>query len=1674
MEEQPKLPSLSELPEAAATQVDALGPRVARWFRALWRRVENTVFGLVLFILALYFTLQSAWVQNWLIQKVSSHLSAELHTTVTVGRVDLHLFDRVALERVYIADQSGDTLLYAGELTAGLADNILSVLNRKLVFNEITLKNATVYLRQPEGSYDNNAQFLLDYFGGQSGGPKKPKQPFGVQIQRLKLLNVLFVQDDRAHGAQLRCLVPSLSARVNRFDAPAKIVDIESLHISGLQLEYADIPYQKLAPRAPVTPPAPVDTTQTKREKRVYHFNVHHLNLDQCDVRYDYLRRAEPKPIVAGVLNPDHIAVRGLSLQADSLKGDENLHFALRLSHFAAQERSGLTIQHAESDRMIVTDSVTQLYGMRLETTHSQLGDTILLRYNERDDDGKRLGYKSFRKFNNRVAMDLRLAEGSQIGLADLRHFDNALAENKYLKQNEGLVADIKGRIKGKVNDLTGDDVEIRIGTGFVLDASFRLDNIAKSGPERVADVKIEQLSTNITTLKGLVPGFKPPAVFERLGNVQFKGRYNLFFGTDHIVEGAIKTSIGYGKMNMDLKKAPGEEATYNGKLAMNQFDLGRWSGNKDLGLTSFQVKIKDGRGLSLSTVEAKLEGSIDTFSYKGYRYKAIIMDGQFSQSLFDGKMAIHDPSLDFVFDGTINLRDSIPKYNFGLKLDKLDLGRLRLANEDLVVSGIIDTVQLTGRNLEELFGFARLRNFKIVQEMETQTIAHRIDSVRFDSRITNGTMRRFSIQSDIMNAAVEGFFNFDRSPRNLLRILSRNHPELALKLGLPPDDSVAVKDIYRFGLFINNTHDLTKLVDKQLDTLRNISIGGSVNGPVGQTEAHIKVPYLRYGSVQLRDIRANWLGKRDMANFNVKLPQTRLSSRITMMATTFTGIALRDQIQFSLNSKDTVSLVQGVDFNGVLTFPDSVAQIKFNTSKFDLFNQSWGLGETNYIRFGQGRIETNAFELFNDEDQRIALTSINEGKGLNLSFTNFDLDFLNKIVPARGIKYRASLETFEVDIQDVFAVKNTKVYIATDTVFLNNTPYGRIDGSFDWPSLDEPLEWGISAHDDSLNLSFKGAWQVAGKETRPTTNGMGDLQPGGLNSQITGYNFPMNIIQQFVPGISKVDGRFDINSTFGGKIAGKNTAVGLNGLAQIKQGEFQIDYLKSMYYVKDQPVRLTNYLIRVDSGLVRDRAGHLAMVNGGLTHDFFRKWQIDCKVWSLGNDFMVLKTTKADNPLYYGTGVGKFSAQFSGTFSRTDIRVDAVAYRGSRLFIPLTDDAEIKDVSFIKYKPKPDASGKVAVTDPKIKQGPRRFSVSDIKGLNFEMNLTLTDQAMIEMIFDEAAGDILSGWGVGDIQLIINRDGDFKMYGRYEVKRGEYLFTLLNFVNKPFAVASGGTIHWYGDPYGAQINLDAIYDESTPIYNLLRDELNTTANETLTREATRPSTARVVMHMTKDLFKPEIAFDFEFPNLSPQLKSYADNKLRLLKQDPNEVSRQVFGLIVFGTFLPPDEFAPQSVGVAFSTITQLVSTQLSNYLTGLASEWFGGTVSSINFDLAYNQYDNIGSISNLGTGREVQLRMSSGFVDDRITINIGTQFGSQSYLQAQNSNTFSEDIVVEIQPLENRQWRVEAYQRGEPDLVTGGGGYRFRYGLGLSFSKDFNNFDDLRRGVGDFFKKKG
>jgi hypothetical protein len=929
----------------------------------------------------------------------------------------------------------------------------------------------------------------------------------------------------------------------------------------------------------------------------------------------------------------------------------------------------------------------------------------------------------------------------------------------------------------------------------------------------------------------------------------------------------------------------------------------------------------------------------------------------------------------------------------------------------------------------------------------------HQIDSIQLTSSIDldNSLENRFVVHSDIADASFEGRFKLTNVLDNVIKLLQYYHPAFAHQLGGAPVDSIRFNDRYTMQVQIKDSKSLTRLLSEDLDTLRNINAVLRMDASKGIINARVDVPHIHYKNIDLKQIAAKVAMDQSNGQYDLSIPLANVSESTQLPPINLNGWVDRQQMGIKLLSRDTsknASFVKGLNLDGVLSVADSLWQIRFNASHLALFNESWLINEDNFVRFGKGFFATKDFEFFNG-NQRILLDSLNKGRGLAFSLTNFNLDFLNKVVDDESFKCRGKLYDFDFSVQDVFNMKGFSSFITSDTVFINDVPYGSITGNVDMENLTSPLTWKVFLNDNEHKLRLAGAFLPSGTEA-VTVNDVGvTVKPGEFQTQVNAVHFPMSILEVFIHDISKVAGNVDVDARLGGKF----DKIGMNGYAKIGDGQFQIDYLKSMFHIHNQRVDLSDTKIWADGDTVFDASNkNMALLKGGIRHDHLRKLSLDLLIESIGNNFMIINTLREDNPLYYGQGIGYFKAKFTGTFNQTNILVDAVTGAESRLFIPLGANSDVNDVTFIKFRDKnaPDSS------QSKVKG----FDFTEIKGLNFEMNLSITQDAETQLIFDERTGDIIKGRGDGDIKLLINREGDFKMYGTYQIKHGEYLFTMLNFVKKPFTVADGGTINWSGDPYSAVINLNATYEETTPIYNLIRDDIQLTGNNG--DDAQKGTKAIVTMHMKGDLLKPIITFDLDFPNVTGQTKTLVDNKLRLLRQDPNELNRQVFGLVVVGAFLPSNsnQFLQSSDYLAsgLNTLTQVLSNQFSNYLTGLVSEAFGGKISSIDVNIVFNEYQN--SILNGPdyTGRELQLRLSSGLANDRIKVQVGSQFnvGNQPTASLVPQDGFlGEDVTVEIMITPNRQWLVKVYQRLEPDVVAGP--KRLKYGVGLSFRKEFD-----------------
>jgi hypothetical protein len=333
----------------------------------------------------------------------------------------------------------------------------------------------------------------------------------------------------------------------------------------------------------------------------------------------------------------------------------------------------------------------------------------------------------------------------------------------------------------------------------------------------------------------------------------------------------------------------------------------------------------------------------------------------------------------------------------------------------------------------------------------------------------------------------------------------------------------------------------------------------------------------------------------------------------------------------------------------------------------------------------------------------------------------------------------------------------------------------------------------------------------------------------------------------------------------------------------------------------------------------------------GYVFHNGFDNFTLNLTLWELKN-FHVLNTGKVDNNLYYGQGYVTGKASFTGPFDNMDIRISAKTAPGTSIAIPIREGDAYALPNYIHFK-----TAKKRVVKKK-EDFPIRSLVMDIEA---------TNDAKIDIIFDELMNERISGNGYGKIRFEMNKSADFYMFGTYYVSSGDYLFTAFDIYNKPFSIRPGGTITWHGDPLDAKLNLVAYTEVTADPKNLLT-AVKTSA--TTTEDAiTQPITAQSELYIKGNLFSPEISFGLNFPRVQleyPNANVTLMPVIARIKADKEETARQVFSLLLMQQFLVPT-FAEGESGIdnagttALSAAgTDLLSAQMSNWLNKIDPNW--------------------------------------------------------------------------------------------------------------------------------------
>ncbi len=1588
--------------------------------------------------LALYFLLQIEFVQNVALKTTTRYVSKELKTTVNFDHISFDFFDKLVLENFYAEDFHGDTLLYSEALTINLNTNIFKLLRKELKIDDLTLSGATFYMRRYPNERKDDFMQLLDKLGENSNKKredntiKKAGKPFFLDVDALYLRDVAFIQDDSVGGEELRIHLARGDIFIDSLNLAERIVVANKIRLSQPYVTLINFPKH----------PLPVDTTATlppktdiaisvPNDSKKWSVNMVDFGLNDGTFIHHNYRSAPIKTTRDDQIDYNHLNVYDINILAADFTIQDWI-FKGESKQLSLKEGSGFILDNLSATEATVSPKKIELFGMSLITPYSNLGDTLVMKFKK---------YPDFIDYVNKVTMDGQFDE-AYVAVRDIMAFAPELEGNTFFAQNKNEVIYIDGNLRGRVNNLKGRNLNLRIGQRVRLKGNFNSRNLTQTD-EAFLSLKLAHLYTNMNTLRQLIPNFNPPENFDKLGRLSFTGRFDGFFN-DFVTDGTLQTNLGIAAMDMKLNSKQGRaQAEYSGQLSLTDFDLARWTDNPNFGLVTVSSSVYDGVGLTQNTASAKLKASIDYFAFKGYDYKNLNIEGDINKNLFIGDFGIHDDNIDFLFDGTINFEENVPVFDFKADINRVDLKQLNLLQEDFILAGDID-LKIRGNNINDLLGRATLYEFTLIKDKKE---TYQIDSLKFSSAITSGRKKAWRANSELFKASLVGDFKVTTIGEALLQQFEKNFTGYANRFGIHSKRDTTVKaNEFDFKLELFDTKNFTYLLDKNLDTLKDVHLNTYFDLAKDTLFLDLEMPQFQFGNFNSQQVKLVTGSGQKEGKVDFSIKDSKIGN-LKFDYVSFLSYIENDSATFNLNAADLSHELDKLNLEGKFALAGEQFNIALLPTNLVILNKVWTIEPDNYLQIGKDFIQTQNFQI-SEGNQKVAINSLLD-KGLALEVNGFNASYIDTLWDFDALDFEGQYR-LDLKIEDLFALENLQLDLIADTFNINWDNYGELALTATAPNIKSPIDVRLTTKNGNRQMALVGFYNPPSIDNQSQTLAS---SPNYLDLKIDINKYPLHLAEYFVrSGISGTYGNIDAILKLNGLLSDPN----LDGNLRVYDGGTLLEYTNTLYTIKDEQIKMNNdWLLDASGGTIFDEAGNAARIEGGISHQFFNKLALDCRVKS--DHFTVINTTKADNEVYYGKGIGKGDIYFSGNFDQTNIDIKATTARGTRVSIPVSSESTVEKASFIRFEKEDTAQITQIALEPS--------SSNEITGINLQIELEMTDAAEVLLIFDEQAGDIMKGTGNGNIKLDMNRSGDITMYGNYEIEQGEYLFTLLNVVNKPFLVKRGGTINWTGDPYNAIINIGAEYKAlSTSPYNFILEYLN---DEETKIEARKSTAVDLTMGLTGQLLKPNISFSLDFPNLTGEIKNYTDNKVRSVELDQNELNTQVLGLILFGGFLPSNQgtlLAGRQSQLAINTLSELLSNQLSIYLTELFAQGLSDNNFLVveDFDVNYNQYDatTIDNPNDLATGHEFSINPKFR-VKDRWVVNIAgkANLGGGNVVNNNSDALVTGDFIIEYELTQDRRLKVRGYYKNEPEIF---GGRRNNAGVGLSFRKEFNNFDEL------------
>ncbi len=1555
-------------------------------------------------ILVLWILIQTSFFQTFIIHRVASRLSKDLHTTVSIKKINLELFDRMDMQDLLVLDHQKDTLLFAGDAKVRITDWFF--FRKNITLNYIGLTDGFINLHRSDSVW--NYQFLVDYFSGPSNKKTDTSaSTINLNLKVVNFKNIRIWQRDEWRGEDILISDDLLNIHADEFDLNKNVIRISEIQLDKPSFTLYDYTGKRPRDTSSTSATPDIQPKGLQWNPAGLKLSVNKLTINNGLVAVE---REGYSPPVMNEFDENHIIFSSINGTFKKINlTDDTLKSVISIS---GKDRGGFVVKKIAADFKF-TPEMMEFKNLDIITNKSHLQDYYAMHFKNFNDD--------MQDFIHAVTVDGHFKD-TRVSSDDLAYF---APDTKTWNTDFTL----SGTAHGKIDNLTAHDMVITAGADNYLsgDVSLRgLPDINKT----FIDLRTNELRTNYTELSKLIPALKDITNpnLSAFGAINFSGSYTGYIN-DFVTYGTLTTDIGKLKTDLHLTIPDKGRAIYEGNVSTTNFQLGKFIQNSNIGNIVFNGKI-NGKGFNANDVDINVNGNISKVQYNGYEYTNIIAHGEFRNKLFTGSASINDPHI--VIDtlvGSINLSKTNPEFDLQANVRKLHLKNLKFTNDSISLTGKFN-LNFTGNNIDNFLGSAKLYNAVLSDNGKQLSF----DSLYITSGFENGK-KSLNLATNELEAGIHGNFRIMELPDAFQLFLNKYYPAYINK----PNNKIENQD-FDFYVKTRDISEYVNLFDKRITGLNNAVVQGNINVAANTLNLQADIPRFNYSNISFNVIDFTATGNSDTLILNGDVDDVVINDSLHSPEARFSIIAANDISNISINATGNRTF-NNADLSAKIQTTKNGFTLTFNPSTFVINQKQWQIAKEGVLQLQDSMLTANNIR-FSQNGQEIYISTqpslTQNGNDIMVAVQNLVVgDFTPMFLKSPQL---SGLLNGNIRIKDPFGKMAVEFDTKIDEFKFENDSIGIIlaNGEYD----ADPGEMKVNMISNNNLYNFTGDFAYRFKDT--TTD--------QLSGSVVFNNSGIHLLENYLTSVfSSLDGR----ATGKLNISGKASAPKLTGSVRLDSTALTIDYTQCHYHLANGSV-ITFNPDEIDFGSIKilDTLNHTATLTGKIYHTFFDNFffnELHFKTDAVGNGpakFILLNTTAIDNNEFYGHVVGRAELSLNGFLSDMQMDISGEPTDSSHIYLPTGETAESGSMDYLEFT----KFGREMKADLVSRQN---------TNIKVNMEITANPLARIDVILDATTGDVIKAQGSGKLNITAGTTEPLTIRGRYNVEQGQYTFNFQTFLKTPFTLQQG-FIEWQGDPYLANLNIDAIYQAQ----NVSLSNIPTT-----TGYRNINGDVDIIFKLRGTLKDPQPEFEFQFPFDNP-LKSdpiAAEYLKTRFQEDKTALMNQVASLLLFNQFMSTDQplitgnntgnFVTRSVGQLLSAT---LSSSLNSWLQKVLNTKSVNLITNINTgDLNFQKGASQKELTNVGN-----FGVRTTFLNNKLLLTVA---GNVDYRLGQavatsNSNfLFTPDVSFEYLISPNGQLRVIGFNRSDADIGDiAGVTRRNRTGIQLSYRKDFDTFTEF------------